>query len=214
MSSKRLPGKVLTKIKNKYLLDFLLDRLKYLNEPHKIIIATSTHSSDDKIFQYCMEKNLICFRGDLHNVSKRYFDLINFYNLDSFIRICGDSPMIDPNIINSAITIYESNKFDLVTNKYPRSFPIGQTVEIINSNCYKNFFKSISNKSEEEHVSLHLYDNSNKIMIKNIENSNDCSNYNLAIDDLNDLNKYQKLLNKFDYDIKDISFKEIIFNYY
>lgn len=213
MSSKRLPGKVLTKIKDKYLLDYLLDRLNYIKESHKIIIATSNHSSDDEIFNFCKKKNIICFRGDLNNVSKRYFDLINFYNIDSFVRICGDSPLIDPNIINNAITLFRSGKFDLVTNKYPRSFPVGQTIEIINSNSYKKLFKSISNESEEEHVSLHLYNNPKALIIKNIKNSLDCSNFNLAIDDPNDLKKYQNFLNKFDYDIKNMSFEEVILNY-
>ena len=39
------------------------------------------------------------------------------------------------------------NNYDLVTNKHPRTFPTGQTVEVINSNKFlelKNIFQAKS----------------------------------------------------------------------
>ena len=78
------------------------------------------------------------FRGNLNNVYQRYYDLINKYRLDHFIRISGDSPLIDYDIILKCYEIFSKNDYDVVTNKNPRSFPIGQTVEVINSNAFIN----------------------------------------------------------------------------
>ena len=64
--------------------------------------------------------------------------------------------MIDPCIINSAITLFKKNKTDLVSNVWPRSFPFGQSVEVISSNALKNIYKS-SNKKELEHVTQGFY---------------------------------------------------------
>ena len=44
----------------------------------------------------------------------------------------GDSPLIDYKLINKAIKISKKyNKYDIITNVYPRTFPQGQSVEII-----------------------------------------------------------------------------------
>ena len=45
------------------------------------------------------------------------------YKPDCFVRVCGDSPLIDTGLIEEAINIYKNNKADLVTNVFPRSFP-------------------------------------------------------------------------------------------
>ena len=76
--------------------------------------------------------------------------MINYYSVEFVVRISGDNPLIDPGIINSAIR-YLKKKTDLVSNVWPRSFPIGQSVEVISSVALKNIYKS-SNKKELEHV--------------------------------------------------------------
>ena len=55
-SSKRLKGKVLRKIKKKELLKRVFDRGAKSKKVKKIIIATSTHKSDDKIAKFLNTK--------------------------------------------------------------------------------------------------------------------------------------------------------------
>ena len=64
----------------------------------KIIIATSNQKDDDQIEQFANKNNIECFRGS--NMLKRFVDLISFYDAKFVVRICGDSPLIDPCIIN------------------------------------------------------------------------------------------------------------------
>ena len=56
MSSTRLPGKVLLKVKNKTILDHLVKRIKLVNKINKIIIATTTNKNDQKIVNWCQKK--------------------------------------------------------------------------------------------------------------------------------------------------------------
>ena len=55
LGSKRLPGKVLTKILDKSLLEWQLERLYKCEEIKEIIIATTTEAVDDKIEQFCIK---------------------------------------------------------------------------------------------------------------------------------------------------------------
>ena len=79
MSSKRLPGKVMLKIQNKYILDILINRVKKSNKINKIIVATSKNVKDDKIINFCKKKRINFFRGSENNVAKRVYDCVKKY---------------------------------------------------------------------------------------------------------------------------------------
>ena len=56
LSSKRLKGKVLKKIKKKNFSKEFLIEWQNQKKIKKIIVATSTHKSDDKIVKFCVKK--------------------------------------------------------------------------------------------------------------------------------------------------------------
>ena len=69
-----------------------------------------------------------------------------------FVRISGDSPMIDPRLIDKAIGISQKQKgYDIITNTFPRTFPEGQSVEIIKTSILKKYSKHFSSL-DKEHV--------------------------------------------------------------
>ena len=53
MSSTRLPGKVLLKVKGKTMLGYLTDRIKLVKNIDRIIIATTLNPKDIKIVKWC-----------------------------------------------------------------------------------------------------------------------------------------------------------------
>ena len=68
-----------------------------------IIVATSVKKTDQEIIDYCIYKNLDYYRGDLVNVASRFYNIIKIYNLDFFVRVCADSPLLDGNLIKKAV---------------------------------------------------------------------------------------------------------------
>ncbi|WP_440923673.1 cytidylyltransferase domain-containing protein, partial [Candidatus Pelagibacter sp.] len=162
MSSKRLPGKVLLKLGNKTVLGHIVDRIKKIKNKKKIIILTSNNKSDDKIIKFCKKKKINFFRGDLNNVYKRYIQAIRKFNNEMFVRINGDSPLIKPSIVDKAKNIYKKNKFDIITNCMIRTFPKGQSVEIINSKIFLESYKFLRKKEHKEHIFLYFYKNKKK----------------------------------------------------
>ena len=74
-SSKRLKNKVMKKIKNKMIIEHVYDCVNNSKLFDDIIIATSKNSTDDKIIKWCKKKKINFFRGNLDNVSKRFYDI-------------------------------------------------------------------------------------------------------------------------------------------
>ena len=181
-NSKRLIGKVLKKIQYKTILERVVNQLEKSKKIKKIIIATSTSLEDKKIVKLCKRKGYDFFCGPLNNVYKRFKLVIEKQNCMSFIRINADSPLIDYKIVNIAINYFKKKKYDIVTNTFPRSFPKGFSVEIINSKTFLNNFKNITNLKDKEHITRYFYKNYKKFKIMNFSIKQDLSSVNLSVD--------------------------------
>ena len=160
-SSMRLKNKAFLKINEKFIIQNVIERLLLSKSIKKIILATSTKPSDRRFRQFCNNKNILYFRGPLNNVYLRYCQIIKKYKLKYFLRISGDSPLIDFRIIDKAFKIFKRKKnFQIVTNTFNRSFPKGQSVEIIKSEIIlKNSVSILKNKIYKEHITKFFYDN-------------------------------------------------------
>ena len=197
MTSKRLPGKSLKLIGSKEVLQIVYDQVSKSKYISKIIIATSTHISDDKIVSFCKKKNIQFFRGSLKNVASRFNKIIRNKNYKEFLRINGDSPLSSSSIINRLCREFLKGKNDIITNVFPRTFPKGQSAEIIRSSLIKNNIKKF-NKHDLEHVSSYFYKNYNNFKIKNIKNKTDQSMYNLSVDTKKDFANIHLIVSNYD----------------
>ena len=209
INSSRLPKKVLHQIKGKSLLDYLVMSLKWLNK-HEICIATSDKSSDDQINNYCEENNILCFRGSLNDVSKRMLDAAKHHYADAFVRINGDSPLIDSQIVEEAISIYNNAKYDLVTNTFPRSFPVGQSVEVMRTSTFEKAYQNMSTTDHFEHVTKYYYEHPDEFRIKNFSNNRDLTKFRLVVDTPEDLERMKKIISKMTKPHSEYSVDELI----
>ena len=195
INSKRLPKKVMKKISSKFILERVINRIKKSKEIKKIIVATSSSIHDDAIASFCKKKKIFCFRSNLNNVYLRYYKLINIHKINSFVRITADSPLIDPKIIDKAIKIFKKKTIDIVTNTLKRSYPKGQSVEVINSKIILKNLKNVSNnKNDLEHITSYFYKNKNRFNILNISLKKNLSNLNVSIDTQKDYEFVKKII--------------------
>jgi spore coat polysaccharide biosynthesis protein SpsF len=206
-NSARLRGKVLKKIDKKPLLQFLINRLQKIKKS-RIIVLTSTIKSDDRIVKLCKENSIEFFRGSHLNVYQRYCDAINYYKPTFFVRICGDSPLQNKTIITKMIDLYKKKHFNIISNVFPRSFPIGMSVEIIQSQFFLQKKKFIINKNFKEHVTSYFYKKERKYIF-NFKSKKNYSKIDLSINTKNDYEKIKKFIennekkiNNFDFIIK------------
>jgi len=209
MNSKRFPKKVLFKIYNKEILSHIISRIKKCCNNVNIVVATSKKKFDLPIIKLCKREKIKYFRGELEDVANRLLCAAKKFKSKHFIRICGDSPLIDPVIIDKLINISKKKKqFDLISNRHDKSTPSGQTVEIIKTKSLEKAYESFFLKKHYEHVTSFFYENKKNFLIFNTSLFKKKSNLNLTVDNKNDLKKirvlFKKMKNKKYFGIKQI----------
>ena len=209
MSSQRLPDKVLTMVNGKPLLQYLLERLNHCSSIDQTVVATSEDKSDDPIAVFCHEYGALCFRGPLKNVAKRFYMALEKFNLDAFVRVCCDSPMLDHKLIDQGVKLF-NGKYDLVTNTLPRSYPVGQCVEVIRASTFKNVYEKMSRPDHFEHVTKYYYEQADEFRIKNFSNDKDLSSYRLVVDTPEDLKRIEKIIGSMTRPHTEYSFDDFI----
>ena len=127
-SSSRLPGKVLKPILGKPMLLHQIERLSNSQMIDKLVVATSNNISDDAIEKMCTDNNIEIFRGDLENVLDRFYQCAKLYNPDYVVRLTGDCPLSDWQIIDNMIQYYLDEGLDYM--KTSPKFPDGLDAEI------------------------------------------------------------------------------------
>lgn len=185
MSSTRLPSKVMLKLAGKEVLWHVVQRCKISKSVDKVIVATSTDSSDDKIYNFCKDNKIEVFRGDLLDVLKRYYDCAKAHNLDIIVRVTSDCPLIDSFIIDECVRLFRASKktpptppfkggggtkyplltkegrgeVDYVSNCLERIFPRGLDCEVFSFDILEKAFNQANTESEREHVTQYIVNN-------------------------------------------------------
>ncbi len=207
--SKRFPKKIYKKLNNKTILENIIDNLKILNL--KICVCSTKRKIDKKIKIITEKKDCFFFGGSKNNVIKRLYECVKIHNADCLIRVNGDSPLISAHIVKKAILWRKKfPKHDIITNVFPRTFPKGMSVEIIEKKCLAKLNSMNLNKSNKEHVTKYIYENPQLFNIKNFKCIKNFSSINLSIDTkkdlkflkskqnlLRDINTYKQLIYKF-----------------
>lgn len=211
-SSTRLPGKVLKFVNGLPILQYVLERISIRNPEIPIIVCTSDLAEDDPIESLCNNLQTKCYRGNLLNVASRFYEISRNGEFEAFIRVCADSPMIDGDIIKMMIDQWNS-KLDLLTNTVPRSFPKGQSIEIVNRKTFIHSFSQFQTADDIEHVTHYFHRNLQNYVYKNISNSQNYSDISLAIDEPDDLENFKKFVSENEKKWLYYSFEKIV-NYY
>lgn len=171
MSSTRLPGKVLMALHGKPMIDRQIERIRLSKFIHEIIVLTSNDSSDDKLVEYCESINCKVFRGSINDVLSRFIGALKKYPSDHVVRLTGDCPLIDWDVIDSTISKHLETHADYTSNVIPPTFPDGLDVEVIEKNCLIDIGKKAQKDYEKEHVTYYCYQNPDKYHIENYTNS-------------------------------------------
>ena len=194
MSSQRLPGKVMMKIKKIPIIKLIILRLKLSKLVKNIIVSTSTDKTDDILVKYLKKNKINYYRGSKNNVTKRVLDTAKLYKAKNIILITGDCPLVDPDLVDQCINIFKNNKAEFVTNANIRSYPDGLDVQVFKYSALFKLYKKIIDQKEYEHVTLALRKKLNKNKIINVVSGKDLyfPKLGITLDETKDF----KLINK------------------
>jgi len=182
MSSTRFPGKVLMKLQQKPLLQWLIERVKKCSLVDKIVIATSTGVDDDPISKWCEVNNQTCYRGDLENVLSRFYHAAKHFNAQTIVRLTADCPIIDSQVIDEHIDFYHKHHFDYVSNGPKMTYPDGMGVEVFSYQALEKTHQEAMLLSEKEHVTAYIYKHPEVFKLYNLKYKKDYSWIRITID--------------------------------
>jgi spore coat polysaccharide biosynthesis protein SpsF (cytidylyltransferase family) len=184
MGSTRLPGKSLMEISGKPLIWHVVERAKK-SKASKVLLATTTEEKDDSLAEFAGKNGIPLFRGDLDDVLDRYYQAAKTTGAKIIVRITGDSPLVDPQLIDLAIRKLESGGFDYVSNgKQP--WMDGFDVEAFTFAALERAWKEAKMASEREHVTPYMK-NSGKFKLFYFENDPRLDGVQCSVDRENDL---------------------------
>jgi len=192
MSSVRLPGKMLAPLKDLPVIDRVIAIAAGVVGISNTIVVTSTDPSDDPLEAYLSSSGVRVFRGDLENVFRRFVDCLTQYPCCNFFRICGDSPFLDGNLLREALRRMEQHPQDIITNVFPRTFPKGQSVELIDAECFLSIDQDALDDEQREHVTKVFYRQPGAYRIGVIRALNDMSDHpGWCVDTADDLKRLE-----------------------
>ncbi len=195
VGSSRLPGKVLKKINKKETILLLLNRLSRSKKIDDIIVAIPKKSKDDKLYKILVKNNYKVFRGSENNVLKRYCDCATKFSIYNILRITGDNPLVDPNLVDKVVDIYQKKNFDYISNIEKRTFPKGLDIEVFSHKALQQAYLKTNSKFDKEHVTPYLRRNLSKRY--NYVSKEDFSSIRITLDTIHDLNLIKKIYYKF-----------------
>ncbi len=156
MGSTRLPNKVLRTIIGKPMIELLLLRLSRSKEIDQIVVATSVNSNNLPLIECVQKLGYACEMGSESDVLERYVQVAEEYKADIVVRITGDCPLIDPDLVDEVIRKFKYGKYDYVSNSYPPSYPDGLNVEVCSFLALKHASEATKKSFDREHVTPYL----------------------------------------------------------
>lgn len=196
MGSTRLPEKVLKKINNKVVLDYVIERIQQCNKIDDIVLAITTSEKDDILENYAKNKGINLFRGSEEDVLSRYYKAAEKYKADQVVRITSDCPLIDPNIVDKIIDSHITNKADYTSNTLNRTYPRGLDVEVFSFKTLKEAYKNSSKEYQREHVTPYIVEHPDRFKLQNVESIGKIRrpDIRITLDTLEDLKLIKQIL--------------------
>jgi spore coat polysaccharide biosynthesis protein SpsF len=182
MSSRRLPGKSLRPLCGKPMLQYVLETLRHVDQLDEAIVATSTDPSDDPIVEFCDRIGSVCIRGSLENVAERFLQASKSRGFSAFVRVSGDSPLLDGRLVARSIDLFGNSNADVVTNVFPRTYPPGMSVELVRTAAFEAAISQLEDPYDREHVTSYFYRNADQFRIVNFSLDPPRRDVHLAVD--------------------------------
>lgn len=151
-SSSRFPGKVLADLAGLPMIVFMVQRVRQARRIDHLLVATSTDPSDDLLAATLQTHGIACFRGDLNDVLDRFTQAARSAGADQVVRLTGDCPLMDADLIDRALAELACGDADYVANVLPPSYPDGLDVECFTMAALETAWRDARLPSEREHV--------------------------------------------------------------
>jgi spore coat polysaccharide biosynthesis protein SpsF (cytidylyltransferase family) len=135
---------------------FMARRVQRAQRLDEVVVATSTDASDDPLAAALATHGVACVRGSLDDVLDRFRNAACARNATHVVRLTGDCPLMDADLVDRALALLAASGADYVSNIAPPTYPDGLDVEAFTMAALEDAWANAKLPSEREHVTLYL----------------------------------------------------------
>ena len=196
MGSSRFPGKVMKLIQDTPMIEILIKRLSKSKLINQIIVATSINDENTPLVNHLESMNIECEIGSEEDVLSRYYNAAKKNQVDVVVRITGDCPLVDADLVDRCIREFVDKDVSYVSNVSPCTFPDGLDVEVFSFEALEDAYLKNTHSTEKEHVTPYII-NSDNYKKSNIKHSKDLSKSRWTVDEVLDFEVIKEVFNYF-----------------
>ncbi|HWX30691.1 MAG TPA: aminotransferase class III-fold pyridoxal phosphate-dependent enzyme [Steroidobacteraceae bacterium] len=208
MGSTRFPDKVMKPIHGTPLIELLIQRLGQAKGIDQIILATSVAPKNEVLTTHVRMLGHAVYLGSEEDVLDRYYQAAKSAGADIVVRITGDCPLVDPELVDGAITAFKGGDVTYLSNVDPPTYPDGLDIEVFSFQSLETAWKEAARPAEREHVTLYLRE-SGKFRTLNLRHSEDLSDARWTVDEPADLEVISGVFEHF-YPRNDFGWQEVL----
>ena len=166
-----------------------------------IIVATTVNEEDNVIFDKAIECGYSASRGSESDVLDRFYQAVKDKSADWIVRVTSDCPLIDPELVDDVIRFAQDNNTDYCSNGFVENYPDGQDVEVFKFSALKLAWENALLKSEREHVTPYIrnnsdFNNGNLFKAMNFPSDSDFSKIRMTVDEQRDFDLMEILIHQ------------------
>ncbi len=208
MGSTRLPGKVMLPLDGSHVLTHDIRRVQEADTIDEVVAATSTKTADDIIARYANRAGVTVFRGSENDVLDRMFSAATETNAEIVVRITGDCPLIDWDVIDAVVNHLVAEGMDYCSNIVERTFPRGLDIEAFSYESFKHVHKNAKEPHHREHVTPYYRENDNQFNLASVTSEEvfdepwmqDRTDLRLTLDEADDYELLREVYNRVEYE--------------
>jgi spore coat polysaccharide biosynthesis protein SpsF len=130
MISPRLPGKAMERLRGEPMIWRQIERIRRARSVGKVVVATSADPSDEVLAGFLVAQGQTVFRGAADNLAQRFMRCVEAAGpVTHVVRLKGDSPFVDPAIIDEVVRIALATDAAYTSNRVHPTYPRGLEVE-------------------------------------------------------------------------------------
>jgi spore coat polysaccharide biosynthesis protein SpsF len=139
-------------------LAHVVDRLRATSGLDGVCVATTAEADDEPIRRWAREAGVPCYSGSVDDVLARILGAARAVGAAAVVRVTGDCPLIDPQVVAEAVDAYRRERPDYVSNRlHGYTYPDGYDVEVVGTSVLEEVARSTSEPVDREHVTPFIY---------------------------------------------------------
>jgi glutamate-1-semialdehyde 2,1-aminomutase len=208
MGSTRLPNKVMRPINGKPMIELLLLRLSKTTKIDEIVLATSSNPVNLPMVEHVNNLGFSVYKGSENDVLDRFYRAGLSHNADAIVRITGDCPLVDPNLVDEVVSEFKNTGADYISNAIVPSYPDGLDIEVFSFKALKSAWSEATTHFDREHVTSFIRE-SNLFKLASFSHGEDLSNLRWTVDELVDFEVIEGIFRHFSPNI-DFSWEAVL----